>query len=80
MHRLGNLTITGYNSSLSNKSFLDKMNRTDSQDRPIGYRNGLSLNADVVTSMQWTSAEIDERTQRLVQQVLRRFPVTNSSA
>ena len=34
VHRLGNLTITAYNSTLGNKSFADKRDRTDSQ-RPL---------------------------------------------
>src|SRR5690554_5596033 len=40
-HCLGNLTITGYNSALGNKSFSEKQNRTDSKGRKVGYNNGL---------------------------------------
>jgi hypothetical protein len=47
VHRLGNLTITAYNSTLSNKSFPDKRDRVDSAGRLIGYRNGLSLNSSL---------------------------------
>lgn len=46
-HKLGNLTMTGYNSSLGNKSFDEKKNRIDSNNNPIGYNNGLSLNTYV---------------------------------
>jgi hypothetical protein len=46
-HRLGNLTITAYNSNLGNKSFLEKLHRKDSKGRYIGYRNGLCLNAEL---------------------------------
>src|SRR5260370_28857061 len=43
VHRLGNLTITAHNSTLGNKSFTDKRDRTDSKGRLIGYRNSLAL-------------------------------------
>ena len=47
VHTFGNLTITGYNSALSNKSFSEKRDRKDNAGKYIGYRNGLNLNADV---------------------------------
>ncbi len=43
-HKLGNLTLSGFNSSLGNKSFEDKRDRTDRKGRPVGYKNSLSLN------------------------------------
>ena len=46
VHKLGNLTISGFNSALGNKSFKDKRDRTDSKGREVGYKNGLKLNAD----------------------------------
>jgi hypothetical protein len=76
VHRLGNLTITAYNSTLSNKSFVDKRDRTDPQGRLIGYRNGLTLNADLATSESWTSADIENRTNELASKVVARFPLT----
>lgn len=75
VHRLGNLTITAYNSTLSNKGFLSKRDRTDSSNRFIGYRNGLSLNADLATKEAWTVQDIEKRTQELVTKALVRFPV-----
>ncbi|WP_239028712.1 HNH endonuclease family protein [Pseudonocardia acidicola] len=75
VHRLGNLTITAYNSTLSNKSFPEKRDRTDPQGRSIGYRNGLSLNADLATKNSWTVDDIEERTTRLASQVIARFPL-----
>ena len=47
VHTFGNLTITGYNSTLSNKSFAEKKERKDNNGHYIGYRNGLNLNDDV---------------------------------
>ena len=77
VHRLGNLTITGYNSNLGNKSFPEKRDRADSAGRYIGYRNGLSLNADVVTQTQWAGEEIEERTTNITDRVLERFPLVS---
>lgn len=73
VHRLGNLTITGFNSNLSNKSFDEKKNRKDSQGRHIGYLNGLSLNADVADREVWDAGEIEGRTERLARRLVARF-------
>ena len=40
-HCLGNLTISGYNSALGNKSFAEKQSRLDSQGRRVGYNLSL---------------------------------------
>ncbi|WP_018157770.1 DUF262 domain-containing protein [Demetria terragena] len=74
-HRLGNLTITAYNSNLGNKSFQQKRDRQDSNGRNIGYRNGLSLNSELIVLDCWGAEDIDSRTLRLAEQVLRRFPL-----
>ena len=76
VHRLGNLTITGYNSTLSNKSFAEKKHRKDRNGRPIGYLNGLALNADLVGTDAWGHEQIEDRTNRLADQVLARFRLT----
>lgn len=75
-HRLGNLTITAYNSNLGNKSFSEKRDRQDSRGRQIGYRNGLSLNADLATKESWTPDDIENRTEQLAARVIERFPLT----
>ncbi|MCB0857324.1 MAG: DUF262 domain-containing protein [Solirubrobacterales bacterium] len=74
-HRLGNLTITAYNSNLGNKSFVEKRDRQDPGGRPIGYRNGLSLNQDLAVKDSWTAQDIEERTEGLTARVLERFPL-----
>src|SRR5690606_34060500 len=53
VHHLGNLTITGFNSSLGNRSFAEKRDRVDKAGRPIGYRNGLALNHDLADRDEW---------------------------
>lgn len=73
VHTLGNLTITGYNSSLSNKPFDYKKDRTDAKGNYIGFRNGLNLNADVAAAQKWTADEITSRTGKLAEQTLKRF-------
>ena len=50
VHRLGNLTMSGYNSDLSTTSFekkqkLVKDHNTLGEKINIGYKNGLALNA-----------------------------------
>jgi Protein of unknown function DUF262/Protein of unknown function (DUF1524) len=73
VHRLGNLTITAFNSTLSNKSFPDKRERVDSAGRYIGYRNGFSLNSSLAAKESWTVADIDARTDELASEVIARF-------
>lgn len=74
-HRLGNLTIPAYNSNLGNKSFTEKRDRQDPRGRHIGYRNGLSLNADLAVKESWTPDDIQNRTEHLTTRVIGRFPL-----
>ena len=73
VHTFGNLTITGYNSTLSNKAFTDKRDRKNQNGHYIGYRNGLSLNDDVVCRDDWTVEAIKTRTDRMVQEIVQMF-------
>jgi len=73
VHRLGNLTITGFNSTLGNKSFEEKRNRKDRQDRYVGYRNGLSLNDDLLETNTWDKEQIEKRTAKLIEKVLQLY-------
>lgn len=74
-HRLGNLTITAYNSTLSNKSFADKRDRIDAKGRFIGYKNGLALNESLASRESWAVGDIETRTRELAEQVATRFPL-----
>lgn len=65
-HTLGNLTITGYNQTLSNLSYEKKNNRTNKDGNYVGYKNGLKLNEDVVDLPAWTKDNIETRTEKLV--------------
>lgn len=73
VHTFGNLTITGYNSTLSNKSFKEKKERKDNNGAFIGYKNGLNLNADVCDKDEWTVDIIKDRTDKLVKQIFGMF-------
>lgn len=65
-HTLGNLTITGYNQTLSNLSYEKKNNRTNKDGNYVGYKNGLKLNEDVVDQSSWKVNNIEKRTEKLV--------------
>lgn len=73
VHTFGNLTITGYNSTLGNKSFVEKRDRKDNNGRYIGYRNGLNLNDDVFIHDEWTVDIIKARTDRMVKIIMTMF-------
>jgi len=73
VHKLGNLTITGFNSSLGNKSFIEKRDRVDSDGRYIGYKNNLSLNKDIAVKEVWNNETIEERTDTLVRRTKELF-------
>lgn len=75
-HTIGNLTMTGYNSNLSNKSFEEKKNRKNSEGNEIGYKNGLYLNNDVACEDEWTIEKVDTRTDKLVSEALELFRFT----
>jgi len=67
VHKLGNLTISGFNSALGNKSFEEKRDRTDRKTGlHVGYKNGLKLNEDLADADIWSVALIDARTSKLV--------------
>ncbi len=73
VHMLGNLTITGYNSNLGNLSFIKKRDRKDSNGAYVGYRNGLNLKADLVSTDTWTKGQIEARTAKLLELALCAF-------
>lgn len=73
VHKLGNLTISGFNSALGNKSFKDKRDRKDALGRSVGYKNGLKLNADLAEADSWSVEQIEARSDLLVGQVMSMF-------
>lgn len=88
VHCLGNLTLSGYNSQLSNASFEDKQNLQENRKFlghkiNIGYKNGLSINnldfqyqgasTNLATIGSWNTEGITSRNQRIVEILLRIF-------
>jgi len=73
VHKLGNLTITAYNSKLGNMSFVKKRDRTDSRGRAVGYRNGLYLNESLKDMNDWTVEHIVRRTNQLANEAMALF-------
>ena len=60
LHTIGNLTLTGYNSSLSDRPFLEKRNMVG------GFKKSqVSLNGDLGELEHWSEAEIVARGARL---------------
>lgn len=57
LHRLANLTLTGYNPNLSNKSFAEKRDAKEG-----GYKaSGLKMNQKIATQNSWSLAELEAR-------------------
>jgi len=67
IHTLGNLTLTGYNSELSNKLFLDK--------KSIFQKSNFSLNSYFNDIKEWNKKEIEKRTDRLIHILLEIYPL-----
>jgi uncharacterized protein with ParB-like and HNH nuclease domain len=66
LHTIGNLTLTGYNSQLSNAPFAEK--------RIEFSHSNLSLNAELAAESQWDAAAIRRRGSRLAERILCRWP------
>ena len=75
LHRLGNLTLTAYNSRYSNLPFEKK------KDIPGGFRqSAVRLNSDVRDEARWTPEEILVRGERLAKRALEIWPYHEADA
>ena len=64
LHRLANLTLTGYNPNLSNKTFPEKR---DSEAG--GYKSsGLKMNQKIAAKASWGLRELEERSEEMIAQ------------
>ena len=69
LHRLGNLTLTAYNSTYSNRPFEEKKSIEG------GFKqSGVRLNEDVREQPMWTVAEMEARGDRLAARALDIWP------
>jgi uncharacterized protein with ParB-like and HNH nuclease domain len=75
VHTLGNLTLTGYNSKLSNMSFEKKRDRVNKEGVSVGYKNGLFLNDTIKDLPEWTAEKIKERSADLIEQIVKYYKV-----
>lgn len=66
LHTLGNLTITGYNAEMSNKSFVEKVNGES------GFKHShLKLNESIAQCDVWNKKAIQRRTNILTDTILK---------
>lgn len=66
LHRLANLTLTGYNSNLSNNTFIEKRDAKDG-----GYKaSGLKMNQQIATKDSWGLPELKERSDSMLARAL----------
>ena len=77
VHTLGNLTLTGYNSKLSNMSFEKKRDRVNKEGVSVGYKNGLFLNETIKNLPEWTTEKIKERSADLIERIVKYYKVEN---
>lgn len=73
LHRIANLTLTGYNSKYSNSPFAEK------RDMEHGFReSGLRLNTWIADKKNWALPELEERSDMLMTKALKIWaaPVT----
>ena len=73
VHKIGNLTISGFNSTLSNKSFVDKRDMTNKKGLYVGYKNGLEINKPLAQKESWTIEDIKSRTSVFVNELTEMF-------
>ena len=75
LHTIGNLTLTAYNSEMSDRPFLDKM------DMPGGFReSALRLNKYVVLQNEWNEKHIQERANELAKKAETIWPYPTLTA
>ncbi len=68
-HLLGNLTLTAYNSELSNKSFDEKLNMTN------GYKDsGLKITRGLSNYDKWNKQSYEERSEWLYSKIIEIWP------
>ena len=73
-HKLGNLTLTGYNQNLGQKGFVRKRDQVDKfSNKMTGFKNGLYLNSRLREQEDWNESAINERTDELAKEVMEIF-------
>jgi uncharacterized protein with ParB-like and HNH nuclease domain len=71
LHTIGNLTLSGNNGALSNKSFVEKRDM-NVNEKEQGYKfSRLWLNRDLKEKTIWNKHEIEERTKMITERFLK---------
>lgn len=74
LHRIANLTLTAYNSQMSNGSFQDK------KEGENGFKDsGIRMNQWVCQQERWTLSELEERDELLSERASRIWPMITTS-
>jgi alkylated DNA nucleotide flippase Atl1 len=66
VHTLGNLTLTGYNSTMSNSPFAKKREQL--------HKSGLAMNQEIALEHKWGRPEIHARASQLAKQIAAIWP------
>jgi uncharacterized protein with ParB-like and HNH nuclease domain len=74
LHTLGNLSLSGYNSDMSNKAFEKKKQLLIENSKIV------VLNLDVVNQEVWTEVQIQARAKRLADIILTQLKITDYSS
>lgn len=72
LHTIGNLTLSGYNTELSNSSF--------SKKRELLRDSGVWMNRAIADSSTWGRGQITERSKKLAELIIETWPGPNPSA
>lgn len=75
LHRLANLTLTGYNPNLGNSSFEEKRDAKE-----FGYKHsGIRMNQRIAAKETWGLAELEERNEEMIKYAVTiwKYPETN---
>lgn len=75
LHRLANLTLTGYNPNLSNNTFAEKRDAKEG-----GYKaSGLKMNQKIATKQKWGLDELRERNDEMLELAMEiwAYPITD---
>lgn len=75
VHKLGNLTITGWNQTLSNKDFWNE--EEFGTKRPIYKKSILRVQRELAKYDKWGTEQIDEREEELVEFALEKWKYNN---
>ncbi|WP_314964435.1 DUF4268 domain-containing protein [Oribacterium sinus] len=74
LHRMANLTLTGYNSKYSNNTFIEK------RDMANGFKDsGIRMNQWIGAQAQWTEEELEKRNDYVQQRALEIWAVPVTS-